>query len=251
MPIEYEPLVTTSLAKQIADALREAIIAGRLKVDERLPVEQDLAAKFGVSRPTIREALKRLAAQNLVRSRRGPAGGTFVTRPTQEEMSTSLTTASTLLVGLGEFDLEAVAETRLELESLCLRLAAERREDKHLADMDAELALQRDKSLDDTGFCNSDVRFHRSVVDAAGNPMLSFVMFSAIEALLPLSNMLTFRYRDREVITGQHQLIRDALAAHDAEAAVDALRKQMVYLREKYAQAQEWSRQHHAGENPA
>jgi nitrite reductase/ring-hydroxylating ferredoxin subunit len=73
--------VTASAAKQISESLRAAIMDGRLKVDERLPTEEELAQRFKVSRPTVREALKRLAAQHLIRSRRGPAGGNFVSSP--------------------------------------------------------------------------------------------------------------------------------------------------------------------------
>ena len=56
-----------SLPDQIATAIRESIVSGVLAVDERLPNEAELAAQFGVSRPTVREALKRLAANNLIR----------------------------------------------------------------------------------------------------------------------------------------------------------------------------------------
>ena len=73
MGINYQGIVTQGLAKQISEKIRDAILEGRLQVHERLPTEEELAARFNVSRPTIREALKRLAAQNLVRSRRGPA----------------------------------------------------------------------------------------------------------------------------------------------------------------------------------
>ena len=75
MAIEYDGLVTEGLAKQISEKIRDAILDGRLAVDARLPTEEELAARFSVSRPTIREALKRLAAQNLIRSRRGPKIG--------------------------------------------------------------------------------------------------------------------------------------------------------------------------------
>lgn len=81
MSIEYQKVVRTGLAKQVADEIRDAILSGRLQIDERLPTEEELARRFGISRPTIREALKRLAAQNLIRSQRGPTGGTFVRRP--------------------------------------------------------------------------------------------------------------------------------------------------------------------------
>ena len=63
MTIDYQGLVTQGLAKQISEKIREAILQGRVHVHERLPTEEELAVKFNVSRPTIREALKRLAAQ--------------------------------------------------------------------------------------------------------------------------------------------------------------------------------------------
>ena len=98
MTIKYELQFTDSLAIQIVESICEAIVESRLEVDERLPTEEELAKRFGVSRPTIREALKRLAAQNLVRSRRGPTGGTFVNRPSLEEHASDLATTTALMV---------------------------------------------------------------------------------------------------------------------------------------------------------
>ncbi len=112
LKLNYEPLVTASLAKQIAEKIRESIADGTLKADDQLPTEDKLAQQFGVSRPTIREALKRLAAQSLIRSRRGPAGGTFINRPTREEVSSNLTTATALLVSLGEFEHFCASDVR-------------------------------------------------------------------------------------------------------------------------------------------
>ncbi|MGC8537156.1 MAG: winged helix-turn-helix domain-containing protein, partial [Rhizomicrobium sp.] len=61
----YRPIVTTSMATQIADVIQQAILDGTLRINERLASEEELAAQFGVSRPTVREALKRLAARHL------------------------------------------------------------------------------------------------------------------------------------------------------------------------------------------
>src|SRR5688572_15128536 len=108
MPIEYEDVVRTGVARQVADKIRTAIMDGRVQVDERLPTEEELARSFGVSRPTVREALKRLAAQNLIRSQRGPSGGTFVRRPDPEGLSSAITGAATLLVGIGAFDIDEI-----------------------------------------------------------------------------------------------------------------------------------------------
>lgn len=88
MAVEFESVVTVSAAKQIAESLRAAIMDGRLKVDERLPTEEELAQRFKVSRPTVREALKRLAAQHLIRSRRGlPAATSYPARPRKRRRS--------------------------------------------------------------------------------------------------------------------------------------------------------------------
>ena len=237
MAIKFEPLVTESLAKQIAENIREAIVKGSLKVDERLPTEEELAARFEVSRPTIREALKRLAAQHLIRSRRGPTGGTFVNRPSQDEIRLNLTNAMTLLVGMGEFNLADIAETRQGLETLCCRLAAERRSDAQLAAMAAELDIQRDPKLSDVDFCASDVRFHRVLADATDNSLLKFIMLTVIDALQPVANMVVYQFRERQRLVSQHENILAALQARDADSAIAALNEQIADLGEKYAQA--------------
>src|SRR5487761_2165523 len=154
--IDYQGLVTQGLAKQISEKIREAIVQGRLQMHERLPTEEELAARFKVSRPTIREALKRLAAQNLIRSRRGPAGGTFVNKPSREEWHSTLANAATLLVSMGEFDLSDIVEARQEIEAVCCRLAAARRTGEQLLALAREVETQRDPDLADTDFCASD-----------------------------------------------------------------------------------------------
>lgn len=85
----YGQIVMTSLAGQTVEALELAILDEQLKINERLPTEDELALQFGVSRSTMREALKRLAARHLIRSRRGPAGGTFVTGPSPDQLAQS------------------------------------------------------------------------------------------------------------------------------------------------------------------
>lgn len=238
MGLKYEPLVTESLAKQISETIRQAIVEGDLKVDERLPTEPELAERFGVSRPTIREALKRLAAQNLIRSRRGPSGGTFVSRPDSTEAQESLINTTSLLTTLGEFSLSEIAEARRELEFLCIKLAATRRNDSHLETMRTEIAIQKNPNLADQDFCASDVRFHRAIVDASQNAMLRFTMSSVIEAVQPIVNLIVFRFWDKQKTIAQHERILACLETRDADGATDALMEQMDDLQVRYAKAQ-------------
>lgn len=240
MALEFKLLIAESLAKQIAEKIRVAILSGDLEINARLPTEQELAQRFKVSRPTIREALKRLAAQNLIRSRRGPTGGSFVCRPSAEELQSSLMAATTLLVSLGEFSLVEVAEARAQLERMCSRVAAERRDQSHLARMAEEIAIQKSGRLTDQEFCASDVRFHRALVDSTGNAIFRFIMFTVIEALQPISNMVITHFRDRGKIVRQHERIYRAICASDPEAAEAAVVAQMRYLRRKYQEAQAW-----------
>lgn len=235
MPIEYQDVVRTGVARQVADKIRAAILDGRLQIDERLPTEEDLAKSFGISRPTVREALKRLAAQNLIRSQRGPTGGTFVSRPDPEGLSSAITGAATLLVGVGAFDIDEIIGARLETEAICCRLACERRSDADLAAMRAEIDLQRSSSLSDEDFCASDVRFHRAVVKAAGNGPLSLMMYTVVEAFMPITNMIVSQVRERRTVADFHERLVAALEARDAAAATAVLTELLTYLRDSYA----------------
>lgn len=224
MSIPYTNLKRDALSTQIADAIRDAILKGHLIVDQRLPSETELAERFNVSRPTVREALRRLAAQNLIRTQRGPTGGAFVNRMSWSEAHDALVTINTLLIGMHDIPFEAVIEARFTLEISCLPLAAMRRSDNHLSLMHKETTRQRDMALSDEDFCSSDVGFHRSLADATGNPVLSFQMAGAIEAMLPLMNMLTYRMRDRTRIADLHDGLIEAMTLRDVASAEALMR---------------------------
>jgi DNA-binding FadR family transcriptional regulator len=239
MSIKYD-IQPASLSAQIADAIREAIVEGRLKIDERLPTEQELADRFSVSRPTVREALKRLAARNLIRSRRGPTGGTFVNRPSEEEGRAELATTAALMVSLDVFSLPEVAEARSQLEQACVPLAVTNRRQAELDMMIAEVRRQEDPDLSDEEFCASDVRFHRALVDATHNPVLRFTMATVIEGLQPAANMVVYRFRERAPLVDQHRRLYEAIRDGDVHAAAVVLSEQMAYLRASYDKAQAW-----------
>src|SRR5919197_6478704 len=78
----FAPVAVARASSSIADQIRGAIVSGRLREGERLPPERELAEQFGVSRVTVRDALRALEAQGLVEVRVGARGGAFVTAPT-------------------------------------------------------------------------------------------------------------------------------------------------------------------------
>jgi GntR family transcriptional repressor for pyruvate dehydrogenase complex len=219
------------LSTQIAKAIRDAIIAGDLIVDERLPSETELSEQFDVSRPTVREALKRLAAQSLIRTQRGASGGAFVNRLRFQEAYGQQITTSTLLLSMNAVSFETACEARYALERACAPLAAERRTDAQLETMSAEIARQSEGALSDEAFCASDVAFHRALVDGADNPVLSYQLAGAVEAMQPLMNMVTFTARSRATIIALHGRILAALKTRDGEKADAALAALDEYTR--------------------
>ncbi len=207
---------TVDLSAQIAANIRDAIVSGALIVDERLPSEAELAQKFEVSRATVREALKRLAAQSLIRTQRGATGGAFVNRISFEAAQAQQITTSTLLLSMNDVSFETACEARYALERACAPLSAQRRKPSHIDVMRAEIARQGQQGLSDEAFCASDVAFHRALVDGACNPVLSYQLAGAVEAMQPLMNMITFSARSRDAIIALHVTITDAVQAQDA-----------------------------------
>lgn len=217
--MKIDPNSPADLSAQIAQSIRDAIVSGELIVDERLPSEAELADQFQVSRPTVREALKRLAAQSLIRTQRGASGGAFVRRLSYEDAYSQQITTSTLLLSMNAVSFDTACEARYALERACAPLSAARRTADHLATMRAEIFRQSQPGLTDEAFCASDVAFHRALVDGAGNPVLSYQLAGAVEAMQPLMNMITFTARSRERIVALHAAIADAIEVQDGTAA--------------------------------
>ncbi len=221
--MKIDPSSPTDLSVQIADAIRDAIVSGDLIVDERLPSEAELADQFNVSRPTVREALKRLGAQSLIRTQRGATGGAFVNRLSYTDAYDQQVTTATLLLSMNAVSFETACEARYALERACAPLSAQRRTSDHIATMRTEIFRQGQPGLTDEAFCASDVAFHRALVDGAGNPVLSYQLAGAVEAMQPLMNMITFTARSREAIIALHTAIVEAIEAGDGPATVDGL----------------------------
>lgn len=227
--MQYDLDPTEDLSTQIAHKISEAIVTGTLLLDERLPSEKELCERFSVSRPTVREALKRLAAQNLIRTQRGASGGAFVNRISYNDAYPRNITTHTLLLTMNDISFETACEARFAIELACVPLAAKRREPDHLAEMRAEIHRQSQQGLSDPAFCDSDVRFHKALVHAAGNPVLRFQIASAIEAMHPLMNMITFTQRNRDKIIEIHTSIADAIENHDPTTAANCLAELSEY----------------------
>ena len=213
----------TDLSAQIASDIRDAIVDGRLIVNERLPSEAELADQFSVSRSTVREALKRLAAQSLIRTQRGAFGGAFVNKLSYPDAYGQNITTSTLLLSMNDINIDVACEARFAMERACAPLACARRTETELSVMRRELHIQTSPDLSDEDWCASDVAFHRAFVDCAQNPVLSYQLTGAVEAMQPLMNMITFTARSRAKIISLHASLITSLETQDISLAEDSL----------------------------
>jgi GntR family transcriptional regulator, transcriptional repressor for pyruvate dehydrogenase complex len=236
----FKDIVLETVPKQIAKRIKQAIVEGKLQVKERLPTEDELAVEFGVSRPTIREALKRLASENLIEAKRGAAGGNFVKMPSDDDIRGNVATSLQVAAALGGFTFEDVIASRLQFQALCCRMAAKHRTDEDIAALRKEIEVQRNLDLDDVGFCASDVRFHCRLAEASHNQIVATCLSGIVQGLQPALNLMLFRFRDRKVIIQQHAEIVDCIEHQDENGAVAVIEKQIRYLQKMRKDAVAW-----------
>jgi GntR family transcriptional repressor for pyruvate dehydrogenase complex len=230
-------------SEQVADQLRALILRGELPAGAKLPTEQLLAADFGVSRATVREALTGLSTEGLLRTVKGVHGGSFVTTPTPDRVSDALNIAVTLLSQSNGVTLADLLEIREFMEIPAARLAAERRTPEHLAEL--ELAVP-DRPLElspPTQFVhNRD--FHKTLLRAAQNTMLTIAadpIFTVLQTRLSRSEVGPGFH---EMINRHHRAIHAAVEAGDPGEAERLMREHLDCLRPHYERI--W----HAGADP-
>lgn len=223
------PLRRESAAQQIADQVRGAMLAGELAAGQRLPSENELAEQYRVSRPTIREAMRILAADGLVQARRGATGGTFTSLPAPDAVAASLSETIELWFRAGSTSAAEVEQARGWIERGCVRQAAEHRTEDDLRAIRAAVDAARVPGLDIDRFLALDLEFHVAISRAAHNGVLELAM-TAIHMARPRTNTLLLSALEPARIAEQHGAIAEAIAARDADAAERAFLEHFEHL---------------------
>jgi len=216
--------------QQLADELRDEITSGRLQPGERLPPEPELCVRTGVSRSTVREALRLLASQHLIITTRGVTGGSFVAHPDAEQLSEALSTGLTLLTHAAGVGFADLIEVRRALEIPAAALAATRRTEIHLAELRAALF---DPAIDDFDvMLRAHSEFHQAVAKATANPLFELVTRPMYHVTYgeELTESLPDGYWAR--IDADHRELLACIATGDPEAAETVSRRHLDYLAE-------------------
>ncbi|GEO86928.1 MULTISPECIES: FadR/GntR family transcriptional regulator [Alphaproteobacteria] len=212
-----KPVQKTSLADTATEAIREEIISGRFPVGSRLPNEATLCTTLGVSRGTVREAVRVLASQGLLEVLQG--SGTYVR---------SASDGSRTLDAARHASLRDRFEARCALDVEAARLAARRATPATIARLRALLAQRGNSDVGDReSFITRDLAFHKAVIAASGNRAM-IELFNFFSASITETIQATTGGELPEPDIAAHAAIIDAIETGDPDKADAAVRRFMA-----------------------
>lgn len=214
--ITLTPMQVPKAPDVLANELRERILSREFAEGTPLPPERELVTQTGMSRTTIREALRILEVQGLIRIKAGRAGGAFVQRPREESVADSVA----LLIRGRQIKMTSLLDTREALEPFCAKLAAINRTEEDLAALDAaNEALAASNDLD--GFLRANIEWHIAVATSSHNELLTAFMMALSRAIHTATATEGFVNDEVRATTWKaHLAITRAIRDGDPDAAV-------------------------------
>lgn len=201
----------------LAERLQHQILSGTYPPGSALPTERELVAGTGLSRGSVREALRILEAQGLVQTRAGRYGGSVVSRPTDALLASHIN----LFAKGRSVSLRALVEARQALEPMVAYLAARNRTPEDLATLQRISAQLDEAAHDDVPrFLEENANWHTALAAASHNDLLRAFIASISGLMLEASRIESFASEDvRTLVTQAHRRILEAIVTQDADAA--------------------------------
>lgn len=206
--------------ERVIKYVKDEIWRGNLKRGERLPSERDLAEMLGVSRNSVREAMRTLSLMGFISSVHG--GGNFISCDLEQNLSETLQ----MMMLMGETNFLQVSQLRRGLESETARLAARRIPPRQTAKL-AELVRRMREEPDPEKGSLYDQKFHTLLCEASGNKLI-YAIFMAM--LSTINNFISTMYarivqddEQAEQLYLSHEKLVDALKRNDEDGAVRAI----------------------------
>jgi len=215
----------SQLTMQVVDYVRGLIDRGELHPGDRLPPERELARSLKISRSSLRSGIGFLSAMGVLKSRHG--AGTFVSSGPAALDSQSLT----VLGSLHRFLPWQMFEARLVLEANIAALAAERATDEHIAELAEEVTEMYAALGDPHEYLVHDVRFHRTIARAAGNPILGALMETIASNLYDNRRLTVDNALDLKESAEMHREIYRAIRSHNPLQARRAMEEHLNLAR--------------------
>lgn len=217
--------------EDIAGQIRGELSHGRLKAGDRLPAERELAVRFGVSRNTLREALRSLEIAGLITLRKGAAGGAFVNDSNGETIVTSIQD----MFSLGAVTAEQITQARISIETAIIRAACEAHtagDIKRLRE-NLEVAAEATRRNDFFARANLHLEFHMILARATRNPILIVVMEALIEIMRQFIHSIGSQQIADYVLPSRKRFMR-YFEARNANAAVTEMERHLKRVNRNY-----------------
>jgi DNA-binding FadR family transcriptional regulator len=220
-------------ADGVVRSMSEQIMSGVLEEGDRLPSERELAARFGVGRPLIREALRSLAELGLIETL--PARGTFV-RAGHDVRGNRQAAIAMRRRGVTAHEL---SEARLMLETATAAQAARNADAQDIAELEA--ILEELEHATGAAHVEHDLAFHLGIASAAHNPVIEMMLESIA---VPTAALMFRSVGDQRVMDRSqpyHRVALDAIRSRQPEAAAEAIRAHLTVAQELYGEDYERS----------
>ncbi|MCA1305618.1 FadR family transcriptional regulator [Microbacterium esteraromaticum] len=204
----------------IAERIEQAVLSGELRPGDHLPSERELVEQYGVSRPTVREALRVLQSNHVVESRLGDRRGPVVLPLSSAPLERALKQAT----ALSGADLSSLLQFRMVISSAAAVLAAHHRDDEELAALErANARMRASVGTNPVAFGEADLEFHKVLAKASRNTLLELVNEAVRGAVLSLMEQKIASASDSRVLMQSlihhHEEMLDAIRRRDGKRA--------------------------------
>jgi len=225
--VKLPPIRAPKNSDLLARELRRRILDGVLEPGMPLPAERELMVQTGLSRGSVREALRILETESFVRTKPGRLGGSIASRPDDQSMHRSVS----LFVGGRGITLLSLLQTREAVEPSLAALAAENRSDDELKTLVDATQRVEDAFADVPTFLLENVNWHCAVADASHNELLRAFMRSISSLIHKASAIENFATDEvRRAVIKSHRQILQAITARDVEAARRRMARNLAAL---------------------
>jgi len=226
----FGPIRSTRASDEIAAQIRRELAEGRLRIGSRLPSERALAVQFGVSRNTLRGALRSLEHSGLIRLQMGATGGAFISEHSGEAIITGLLD----LYHLGIIKPTQLTDARIWFESIAVRQACLRATRKDIAELESniEAAAAAHAKGDFAGRSSLHLDFHRILAKATGNHIMEIVLNGILDVMQHFIKTLG-SYENSYVLPSRRRFMKHFVAG-DADRAVAEMESNLKRLRRTY-----------------
>jgi GntR family transcriptional regulator, transcriptional repressor for pyruvate dehydrogenase complex len=227
MGMKLKPIRPKRISDQVFDQLRDLIFRGALKPGDRIMPERDLSEALGVSRTSVRDAIRKLVVMGFLEQRQGQ--GTFVRSPGLAEKS-----PFAMVMENQDATLIDLLEVRMGMECNAAALAARRADDKDIRFLETSLAEMREDVRAGKLGNEADVSFHMAISYATKNPLQIFLMKNFFDYLfMGIKVYLKHLYDEPgniPQILAHHTRILEAIRERDPEEAFEAMREHITFV---------------------